>query len=266
MRVCLAILGSLALAMAATACRHDAPAGAPPRAVVRSPQKVLVFAAASTSEVIEELKSIFSPIGIQLQSSYASSSTLAQQILHGADADVFISADQESANLLAKKLLVAESKPLLGNRLVVIVPADSTLEVHSPADLASAKLDRIAVGDPDSVPAGKYAKRALVKLGVWDKLQGKVVSAADVRQALTYVETGAAAAGVVYATDAAASKKVRVACEIPEEITGPVRYPVVLLTHANKNAAAKVFYRFLFSEQAADIFRKHGFTVLDSGK
>src|SRR5580704_13669157 len=111
MRVRLAILWSIVLAMAAPACRHDAPAGAPPQAVAaRSPETVLVFAAASTNDVIDEIKPLFSPLGIQVRSSYASSATLAQQIVHGADADVFISADQESADLLAKKLLVAETK------------------------------------------------------------------------------------------------------------------------------------------------------------
>ena len=125
-----------------------------------------------------------------------------------------ISADEASADLLAKQSLVAESKLLLGNRLVVVVPIDSRLDIHRPADLASATVDRLALGDPDSVPAGKYAKKALEKLGLWDKLKTKVAAAGDVRQALAYVETGAAAAGIVYATDAAASKKVRVACEI----------------------------------------------------
>ena len=202
----------------------------------------------------------------RFRTSCASSAVLAQQVLHGADADILISADEASADLLAKQSLVAETKLFLGNRLVVVVPSDSLLEIRRPADLAAVKIavkiDRLALGDPDSVPAGAYAKKALVKLGLWDKLKTKVAAAGDVRQALAYVETGAAAAGIVYATDAAVSKKVRVACEIPEDLTGPVRYPFVLLKHGAESAAANAFYRFLLSPEAAAVYRKHGFTVL----
>jgi molybdate transport system substrate-binding protein len=259
----LALGSALLLAIAALACRKG-PSSESTSAGPK-PQTVLVFAAASTSDAIDEIESAYAGDGAQVRTSYASSSALAQQVLHGADADILISADEASADLLAKQSLVAESKLLLGNRLVVVVPIDSRLDIHHPADLAevtiAAKIDRLALGDPDAVPAGKYAKKALEKLGVWDKLKTKVAAAGDVRQALAYVETGAAAAGIVYATDAVASKKVRVACELPEDLTGPVRYPLVLLKHGESSAAAKSFYRFLLSPEAAAVFVKHGFTV-----
>ena len=122
----------------------------------------------------------------------------------------------------------------------------------------------LALGDTASVPAGKYARQALEKLGLWDKLKPKVVAAADVRQALVYVETGAADAGIVYATDAAMSGKVKVAADIPEKLTGSVRYPLVLLKHGEGREAAEAFYRYLASPDAATVFVKHGFVVLSS--
>ena len=191
-----------------------------------------MFAAASTTNALNEIKAQFTKdSGVAVQTSYAASSTLAQQIVHGAEADLFISADTKWADFLAEKDQVVRQQDLLGNRLVIVVPADSKIEVKKPEDLLAAGIEHLALGEPQSVPAGIYAKQALTKLGLWDQLKAKVVSAEDVRHALTYVETGSAEAGIVYATDAAVSKKVKVAAEIPEKLTGPVRYPLVLLKH-----------------------------------
>ena len=121
-------------------------------------------------------------------------------------------------------------------------------------------VEHIAIGEPDSVPAGKYAKLALIKLELWEKLKDKIVPAQDVRQALTFVETGAAEAGIVYATDAAISKKVKVAVEIPENLTGPIRYPIVLLTQGKGKPEAELFFRYLNSPEAVKIFKKYGFS------
>ena len=191
-----------------------------------------MFAAASTTNALDEIKAQFTKdTGVAVETNYAASSTLAQQIVHGAEADLFISADTKWADYLAKKDQVVRQQDLLGNRLVIVVPADSQIAVKKPADLLAAGIEHLALGEPQSVPAGIYAKQALTKLGLWDQLKAKVVSAEDVRHALAYVETGAAEAGIVYATDAAISKKVKVAAEIPEKLTGPVRYPLVLLKH-----------------------------------
>ena len=132
--------------------------------------------------------------------------------------------------------------------------------------MVSDKITHIAIGDPKSVPAGKYAKKALEKIGLWEELKTKFATADDVRNALTYVETGAAEAGIVYATDAAISKKVKVVVEIPESLTGPVCYPVVLLKHGERNVAAVSFYRFLQSPESFRVFRKYGFTILEEAK
>ena len=191
---------------------------------------VTVFAAASTTNALDEIKAAFTKsTGAEVRTSYAASSVLAQQIENGADADLFISADTAWADHVEGKMPVAKRRNLLGNRLVIVVPSDSKLKLAKPEDLVSDEVQHLALGDPDAVPAGKYAKQALTKLGIWEKLKGKVAPAEDVRHALTYVETGAAEAGIVYATDAAVSKKVRVAVEIPANLTEPVRYPLLLL-------------------------------------
>jgi molybdate transport system substrate-binding protein len=179
---------------------------------------------------------------------------------------VLLSADTKWADYLAENGLVAQRRDLLGNRLVIVVPKDGKTDVRKPEDLLAAGIEHLALGEPQSVPAGRYAKQALSKLGLWPRLEAKVVPAADVRQALAYVETGAAEAGIVYATDAAVSNRVRVAVEISSDLTAPIRYPVVLLKHGQQSAAARAWYGYLSSPEAAKIFRKYGFTVLPGAK
>ncbi len=242
--------------------RGEAPA--PQAGAAKPKETVLLFAAASATSALDEIRTKFSEdSGIAVQTSYAASSALAQQIVHGAEADLLISADAKWADFLAQKNQVVRRQDLLGNRLVIVVPADSKIEVKTPEDLLAAAVEHLALGEPQSVPAGIYARKALTKLGLWKKLKAKVVSAADVRQALAYVETGAAEAGIVYATDAAISQKVKLAAEIPEKLTGPIRYPLLLLKHGERSAAAESFYRYLISPAAAKVFQKCGFTVFN---
>ena len=219
----------------------------------------------------EDRKNIMAEIfakktGVNVLVCFGSSATLARQITNGADADVLLSADTKWADDLAHNGFVVEKRDLLGNHLVIVVPDNSTLSVAKPEDMVSDKITHIAIGDPKSVPAGKYAKKALEKIGLWEELKTKFATADDVRNALTYVETGAAEAGIVYATDAAISKKVKVVVEIPESLTGPVCYPVVLLKHGERNVAAVSFYRFLQSPESFRVFRKYGFTILEEAK
>jgi molybdate transport system substrate-binding protein len=150
----------------------------------------------------------------------------------------------------------------LGNRLVLVVPQHSKLAVSKLEDLLQANVAHIALGDPDAVPAGIYAKKALVKRGLWDRLKSKIVAADDVEHALAFVESGSAEAGFVYSTDAAASAKVKVAAAIGPELTGPVAYPLLLLKKGAVSPEASSFYRYLGSAAAAEVFRKHGFEVL----
>jgi molybdate transport system substrate-binding protein len=224
---------------------------------------VVVFAAASTTNALDEIKTQFTrDSGIAVETSYAASSTLAQQIVYGAEADLFLSADRKWADFLATKGQVVRRLDLLGNRLVIIVPADSPIKVKKPEELLRAGIEHLALGEPQSVPAGIYARQALTKLGLWDQLKAKVVSAEDVRHALAYVETGAAEAGIVYATDAAISKRVKAAVEIPERLTDAVRYPLVLLKHGEESEAVQSFHRYLSSRAAVKVFEKYGFTVV----
>jgi molybdate transport system substrate-binding protein len=226
-------------------------------------QAILVFAAASTANAMDEIKAQFThDTGVEVQTSYAASSTLAQQIVHGAEADVFLSADTKWADYLVQKDLVLRQQNLLGNRVVIIVPAGSKTPLSKPADLLAPAVEHLALGEPQSVPAGRYARQALTRLGLWEQLRAKVVPAGDVRQALTYVETGAAEAGIVYATDAAVSKKVRVAVELSPKLGDPIRYPLVLLKRAAGQPAAASFYRYASTPAAAKVFRKYGFEFL----
>lgn len=245
----------------ALACRVAAAAEAP------AADSVLLFAAASTTDAVEELQTVFERQhpGMRLKVSFAASSTLAKQIAAGAGADLFLSANREWADYLEKEKLAARRHDLLANRLVIVLPADSPLQIEGPRGLLAAGVRRLALGDPDSVPAGVYAKQALTKLDLWDQLRVKVVSGADVRQALQFVETGAAEAGIVYATDAAAAKRVRVAAKIDPQLTEPIVYPLVLVRKAAGQApteAAEKYYHFLQSKEAAAVFRKYGFEVL----
>ena len=250
----------LALAMATLAANLVCLRDASGQEKAKGP--ILVFAAASTTSAVDEIRKEFTgQTGVEVQVSYASSATLAQQIALGAEAEVFLSADPQWADYLAKKGLVAQRRNLLGNRLVVVVPTDSPLKLTKLEDLATAGIEHLALGDPQGVPVGKYAKQALAKLGLWESLRPKVVSAEDARHALTYVETGAAEAGMVYATDAAISKKVKVAVAVPTELTEPIRYPVVLLKQGANHEAAKQFFGRLQSPAAANVFKKYGFTL-----
>jgi molybdate transport system substrate-binding protein len=156
---------------------------------VKQRNAVVVFAAASATNALDEIKAAFcKSTGAEVRTSCAGSSTLALQIVNGAEADIFISADVKWADHVEAKMPVVQRQDLLGNRLVIVVPSDSQLKVEKPEDLASDEVKHLALADPDVVPAGKYAKQALTKLGLWDKVKAKVASAEDVRHALTYVD------------------------------------------------------------------------------
>jgi molybdate transport system substrate-binding protein len=225
---------------------------------------VVVFAAASTKEVIEETGRHFeAETGVPVRCNPAASSTLARQIEQGGDADLFLSADEEWADYLGKRDLVRERRDLLANRLVVVTPAESPLKVRRLADLAGAEVHHLALALP-AVPVGRYARSALKADGVWGRVEGRVLDAGDVRAALTYVARGEAEAGFVYATDAATTAKVRVALQVPEGLHPPIRYPLVLVRRDRDRPAARGFYDYLGGEAARAVFRRAGFSVVSS--
>ena len=242
-------------------------AAAAPAAAATEParRELLVFAAASLSDALEEVGQAFTAAtGVRVAASYAASSVLAKQIEAGAPADAFFSADVAWVDYLEKRGLIQPSsrRDVLRNMLALIAPADSTLRLRiAPGfDLAGAlKGGRLAIADPDSVPAGEYARAALTRLGVWSRVSDRAVRGENVRAALAYVARGEAPLGIVYRTDAQAERRVRVVDVFPEDSHPPITYVVALTSRARPEAAQLV--EFLTGDAARQIFVRYGFTA-----
>jgi len=222
-----------------------------------------VFAAASLTDSLKAVAQAYkAKTGTEVTLSFGASSTLARQIEQGAGADLFVSADSDWMDYLQKKKLIADAsrKNLVGNRLVLVAgPGAKPLKIAPHFDLVGALGDRrLALADPASVPAGKYAKEALTSLEVWDQVAPKVVQAENVRVALEYVARGEAPYGIVYATDAKVASAVRITGIFPENSHAPIVYPAALTKTASPSA--KAFLDFLGSAQARGIFENAGFT------
>ena len=228
---------------------------------------VLVFAAASLKNALDDVVTQYQhDTGKTVNVSYAASSALAQQIEAGAPADIFISADLDWMDELAGKNLInaGSRKTLLGNKLVLIAPAKTAHKVAIKPGFPLAKLlkgGRLALADPDSVPAGKYGKAALQYLGVWDSVSNSLAPGENVRATLELVARGEAPYGIVYKTDAAVEPAVKIVGVFPEDSHKPVVYPVAL-TSASANPGAAAFLAYMESAKAKPLFRKQGFTVL----
>jgi molybdate transport system substrate-binding protein len=231
-----------------------------------APAGLLVFAAASLANVLADLDAAFTArTGIRVTSSLAASSTLAKQIEAGAPADVYFSADLQWMDYLEQRgLLRAGSRhDVVGNALVLIAPASRSLQVSIGPGLELARLlggGHLALADPDSVPAGIYAREALQKLGAWQSVEPQVVRAENVRAALEYVARGDAPLGIVYRSDALVEKGVRVVGVFPANSHSPIVYPVALTRRAGPQAAR--YLAFITSVAARPIFRKWGFEPL----
>ncbi len=226
-----------------------------------------VFAAASVKNALDDIITAYGRnTGRKVIASYAASSALAKQIEEGAPADVFISADQDWMDYAAqKKLIVPKSRfNLLGNRLVLIAPKDSKLDdvkIGPGFDIAKLAGDgRIATGDVRAVPAGKYAKAALEKLGAWSAAEPKLAPAENVRAALMLVAHGGASLGIVYETDAKIESDVKIVGRFPESSHPPIVYPAAQVVKARPDAAK--FFQFLLSGTALVFFERYGFTYL----
>ncbi|MNR05394.1 Molybdate-binding periplasmic protein precursor [compost metagenome] len=200
---------------------------------------------------------------IKLQFNFGASGALQQQIEQGAPADVFFSAASKNMKELVDKSLIDASQQsnLLLNGLVVVVPADGKTSVQKLEDLSGASVAHIAVGEPQTVPAGTYAREALTNAKLWDPLQAKIVQGKDVRQVLTYVESGNAEAGFVYKTDALTSSKVKIALTVDPKSYKPIEYPAGIVKASKHSKEAAEFYAYLKSKEAQDVFVKFGFTI-----
>jgi molybdate transport system substrate-binding protein len=226
-------------------------------------ETVTVFAAASLKEALDQnAKAYSAESGDRIVVSYAASSALARQIEAGAPADLFISADLDWMDYLEKRRLIRSDtrQNLLRNRLVLIAPAESSTSVSIEPGFPIAQLigsGRLAMADPDTVPAGKYGKDALEALGVWKDVRARVAAAENVRAALVLVSRGEAPFGVVYRTDAAADPRVRVVGTFPETAHLPIVYPAAVTVSGK--AAAERFLKSLRGREALVVFEKHGF-------
>ncbi len=229
--------------------------------------EVTVFAAASLTDALQEIATAYeSAAGDKVVFNFGASSTLARQIQEGAPADLFFSADEAKMDGLEKRGLVAKGtrQSLLSNTLVVVVPADSSLKIASPAELADSKVRALALAEPQSVPAGIYAKEWLQSQKLWSRVIDKVIPTENVRAALAAVESGNADAGIVYKTDAGISKKVKIAYEVSAAgaAGGPkISYPLAVIAESKRQEAARRLLAYLESPAALDVFRRYGFLV-----
>lgn len=221
-----------------------------------------VSAAASLQDALNEIKTAYEKEkdNVKVNFNFGGSGALQQQISQGAPVDLFFSAAEDKFDKLVQDGLIDPSQGtnVAGNELVLIVPEDSPKEIKTFGDLR--KADRISIGTPETVPAGQYAKETMETMDIWQPSEEKIVYAKDVRQVLTYVETGNVDAGIVYKTDAFSSDKVKIAAAAGEDTHAPIIYPLGIIKSTSHPEEAKQFYQYLQGEKAMGILKKYGFT------
>jgi molybdate transport system substrate-binding protein len=254
------LLAVMLMGLALAGCASKGDSG---KSASSSPTKkveLTVSAAASLQDALNDMKTSFEKKypNTKLVFNFGASGALQQQISQGAPVDIFFSAAQDKFDNLVKQGLIekGQGKAIVGNDLVLVVPKGSN-KIHSFNDLT--KAGKIALGTPESVPAGQYGKEVLTHDQLWKQLQGKIVYGKDVRQVLTYVETGNVDAGIVYKTDAMTSKKVEIAATAPDSSHDPIIYPAGIITKSSHLKQAKEFYQYLQTDQAMQTLKKYGF-------
>jgi molybdate transport system substrate-binding protein len=227
-----------------------------------------VCAGVGLTDAINEINSLYMQENknITIIANFAASGTLQKQIEQGAPEDVFISAAAKQMDALQDGgLIINETRrDLLNNKIVLVVPKNSTLDITDFMDLLNEDVVQVAIGDPGFVPAGTYGKQALEALGIYDQVQSKLIFASDVRQVLSYVEAGNVDAGIVYATDAAITDGVKNVAEAPDEVNRKIVFVVAAIKACKNVEAAKAYIDFLFSDKASAIFEKYGFSVVNN--
>ncbi|MEK3856233.1 molybdate ABC transporter substrate-binding protein [Cytobacillus sp. FSL H8-0458] len=226
--------------------------------------ELTISAAASLQDALTEIETRFEKEhpNVLINFNFGASGSLQQQISQGAPADLFFSAAEDKFDKLVNDGLIEENNgiDLVGNELVLVVPKKSALKIKSFSDLTNA--DKLSIGTPESVPAGKYAKELLEKMDIWNNIEEKVVPAKDVRQVLTYVETNNVDAGIVYKTDALISEKVDMVDTADENTLNPIIYPLGVIKDTSHPEEANLFYDYLQNEISMGIFEEYGFKGL----
>lgn len=228
--------------------------------------ELTISVAASVQDAMKEVQTAYEAehAAVSITYNFGSSGSLAQQIAQGAPADIFLSASQKWMDDLDQQGQIASGsrRDLLLNSLVLVVPANQT-RVTDFSDFGTDQVNRIAIGEPESVPAGRYAKETLMFFNLFDALQPKLVFGKDVRQVLSYVETGNVDAGLVYATDASLSDQAKVVATAPADSHSPIIYPIGVVADSKNTEAAQAFVDFLSTDAAAAIFEAYGFTMAE---
>ncbi|WP_378210299.1 molybdate ABC transporter substrate-binding protein [Anoxybacteroides rupiense] len=228
--------------------------------------KLTISAASSLQDALTEIQKQYEKEhkNIKLSFNFGSSGALQQQIEQGAPVDLFFSAAEDKFRPLVDKGLInkEESKNLLGNELVLIVPKDKAGTIKDFPSLGDGNIKQLAIGNPETTPAGQYGKQTLSKLNLWTKLEGKIVYTKDVRQVLLYVETNAVDAGIVFKTDAQISDKVKMVDTAAANTHDPIIYPVGIIKNTKHKTEATTFYQYIQTKDARQIFEKYGFKIL----
>ncbi|HET7274910.1 MAG TPA: molybdate ABC transporter substrate-binding protein [Longimicrobiaceae bacterium] len=228
--------------------------------------ELIVSVAASLREVATELAELYMEANprVVIHTNVGASGALQQQILNGAEVDIFIPAATRPMRELAAAGLVdtASIRVFARNRLVLIAPLADDQPISDFADLTTPAVGRLALGTPSSVPAGTYAEEALRRLGLWEAVLPKAVFGSSVRQVLTYVELGEVDAGLVYRTDAAASSRVRIVATVPMDLG--IEYPAALVAGSTRENAAREYLHFILGDHGRAVLRRHGFEVPDA--
>ncbi len=220
-----------------------------------------IFAAASLTDALQEIGAAYEKkTGNKLIFNFAASSILARQIQEGAPADLLFSADEEKMDSLQKKGLILKDtrKSLLSNTLVLVIPFDSNVSIDSANQLATSNW-KIAIAEPQTVPAGIYAKEHLKKIGIWNQVIKRIIPTENVRAALAAVESGNVDVGIVYKTDANISKRVKIAYEIAAQDGPKISYPLAVVAESSQGDAARKLADYLASPESIAVFRKYGF-------
>ncbi|MCW5961474.1 MAG: molybdate ABC transporter substrate-binding protein [Pyrinomonadaceae bacterium] len=226
--------------------------------------RVSISAAISLRDAVEEIGAVFrEKFAIEPEYNFASSGVLQQQIEAGAPVDIFLSAGERQIDALERSgsIETESRRDFAGNSLVLIIPANSTIAISDMKDLQDSRVERIAIGNPKTVPAGVYAAESIRNLGIETETGKKLIYAENVRQVLDYVVRGEVDAGIVYSSDVeTAGNRVKIAARVEPRTHSPIRYPLAIVKTSNRKEAARAFARFLLSAEAQQILKKHGFT------